>query len=75
MKKIIDRAFAAFIAIVAIFAGLAVAESLLRPFMATIVTVAVIVVGVATLIFVVPVLLGAGSNLAEKFRNGRWDRS
>lgn len=74
MKKMVDRLLAFVFGIIAIFAGLAVAESLLQPFMATIVTVVAIAVGVATLIFVVPALLSAGSSLAERFRNGPWDK-
>lgn len=74
MKRLVDRLLAFVLGVIAIFAGFAVAAELLAPFMATIVTVVAIAVGVATLVVVVPPLLGMGSSLAERLRGGRWDK-
>lgn len=72
MKRLIDRMIGLVAVIIAIYAGMAVAAELLRPYVATIVTVSSIVVGVITLIFVAPALFGMGSKMGERFRNGPW---
>lgn len=48
VKKALDRAFGAFIAVIAIMAGFAVAADLLRPYMAWVVGAGVVMVVVIT---------------------------
>lgn len=68
MKRLVDRLLAFVLGVIAIFAGFAVAAELLAPFMATIVTVAAIAVGVLALVLLAPPLFKMGSGLSERLK-------
>lgn len=75
MKRLLDRAVGLILGIIAIYVGFAIAADLVQPYIGKILTVVAIVAAVGAAVFVLPPLLGMGSSLTERLRNGRWEQS
>lgn len=69
MKKAIDKAIGLFLTLIAIFAGLAIAAELIRPYMGWIVAALVIVIVAVSAVFLSPMAGGVVDRIRNRDSN------